>query len=238
MFTGMNNTLFLVIVLTFLCGTCHCRGKIHTRERVHVSIPILWQNFASFNWINIGEELHIFHHIFQIRFCLPKTEFISWNRIKIEFNSTVSHNMNHIPPRGMWAQHDFISATNFTPLPNWHWHLKPHLWLFSVFGRTGNPRHLRLRSNSNWNSPNRTHSKMTEEDKVNGADEDVEEDKKSKKVAKHNDGGADLERVTDYAEERELSSADISKVCTANSCYPPPIYLFVILTNCINIFGL
>lgn len=52
---------------------------------------------------------------------------------------------------------------------------------------------------------------MTEEDKNNGTDEDVQ-DKKSKKVAKHDGGVADLERVTDYAEEKELSSADISKV--------------------------
>lgn len=44
----------------------------------------------------------------------------------------------------------------------------------------------------------------------NGTD-DVQ-DKKSKKVAKHDGGVADLERVTDYAEEKELSSADISNV--------------------------
>lgn len=52
---------------------------------------------------------------------------------------------------------------------------------------------------------------MAEEDQTNGTDEDVQ-DKKSKKVAKHDGGVADLERVTDYAEEKELSSADISKV--------------------------
>lgn len=53
---------------------------------------------------------------------------------------------------------------------------------------------------------------MTEEDKeqVNGIDD--AQDKKSKKVAKHDGGVADLERVTDYAEEKELSSADISNV--------------------------
>lgn len=51
---------------------------------------------------------------------------------------------------------------------------------------------------------------MSEEDQVNG-EEDVQ-DKKSKKVAKHDGGVADLERVTDYAEEKELSSADISNV--------------------------
>lgn len=47
-------------------------------------------------------------------------------------------------------------------------------------------------------------------EQVNGTD-DVQ-DKKSKKIAKHDGGVADLERVTDYAEEKELSSADISKV--------------------------
>lgn len=49
-----------------------------------------------------------------------------------------------------------------------------------------------------------------DQDQVNG-DDDVQ-DKKSKKVAKHDGGVADLERVTDYAEEKELSSADISNV--------------------------
>lgn len=47
-------------------------------------------------------------------------------------------------------------------------------------------------------------------DEVNGT-EDVQ-DKKLKKTAKHDGGVADLERVTDYAEEKELSSADISNV--------------------------
>lgn len=66
---------------------------------------------------------------------------------------------------------------------------------------------------------------MEENTDVNGTD-DVQ-DKKSKKVAKHDGGVADLERVTDYAEEKELSSADISNVlkfnvkyqiCTENVC--------------------
>lgn len=51
---------------------------------------------------------------------------------------------------------------------------------------------------------------MTEAEQVNGGD-DVQ-DKKSKKVAKHDGGVADLERVTDYAEEKEISSADITNV--------------------------
>lgn len=51
---------------------------------------------------------------------------------------------------------------------------------------------------------------MDEKILQNGTDE--AQDKKSKKVAKHDGGVADLERVTDYAEEKELSSADISNV--------------------------
>lgn len=50
----------------------------------------------------------------------------------------------------------------------------------------------------------------------NGTDE--AQDKKSKKVAKHDGGVADLERVTDYAEEKEISSADISNVCIHTFC--------------------
>ena len=48
---------------------------------------------------------------------------------------------------------------------------------------------------------------MDEKILQNGTDE--AQDKKSKKVAKHDGGVADLERVTDYAEEKELSSADM-----------------------------
>lgn len=48
---------------------------------------------------------------------------------------------------------------------------------------------------------------------VNGdpVTEDVS-DKSQKKTAKHDSGVADLERVTDYAEEKEISSQDISGV--------------------------
>ena len=49
-------------------------------------------------------------------------------------------------------------------------------------------------------------------EEVNGTDEDVQDKQKLKKTAKHDGGVADLERVTDYAEEKELSSADISNV--------------------------
>lgn len=55
---------------------------------------------------------------------------------------------------------------------------------------------------------------MEEKISQNGTDTDAQ-DKKSKKAAKHDGGVADLERVTDYAEEKELSSADISNVRVA-----------------------
>lgn len=44
----------------------------------------------------------------------------------------------------------------------------------------------------------------------NGSEE--VQDKKQKKAAKHDDGVADLERVTDYAEEKEISATDITNV--------------------------
>jgi len=47
------------------------------------------------------------------------------------------------------------------------------------------------------------------ENETNGTEEDVQ-DKKQKKQTRHDGGAADLERVTDYAEEKEISSADIS----------------------------
>lgn len=50
------------------------------------------------------------------------------------------------------------------------------------------------------------------EEKISQNGTDDAQDKKAKKAAKHDGGVADLERVTDYAEEKELSSADISNV--------------------------
>lgn len=55
------------------------------------------------------------------------------------------------------------------------------------------------------------HDTMSE-DKVDQNGTDDAQDKKARKTAKHDGGVADLERVTDYAEEKELSSADISNV--------------------------
>ncbi|SPP88100.1 huntingtin-interacting protein K [Drosophila guanche] len=58
---------------------------------------------------------------------------------------------------------------------------------------------------------------MTEaeqEVEVNGTEADDEAqdelDPKQKKQTRHDDGAADLERVTDYAEEKEISAANIS----------------------------
>ncbi|KAH0560635.1 huntingtin-interacting protein K [Cotesia typhae] len=48
---------------------------------------------------------------------------------------------------------------------------------------------------------------MADED-VNGDSDEVQQEKSQKKVAKYDSGAADLERVTDYAEEKEISSSD------------------------------
>lgn len=54
------------------------------------------------------------------------------------------------------------------------------------------------------------------DEEVNGDTDDIqhEKDKTQKKAAKHDSGVADLEKVTDYAEEKEISSQDISGVST------------------------
>ncbi|KAK0168298.1 hypothetical protein PV327_002121 [Microctonus hyperodae] len=48
---------------------------------------------------------------------------------------------------------------------------------------------------------------MADED-INGDSDEVQQEKSQKKVAKYDSGAADLERVTDYAEEKEISSSD------------------------------
>lgn len=52
------------------------------------------------------------------------------------------------------------------------------------------------------------------DEEINGDTDDiqVDKDKNQKKTAKHDSGVADLEKVTDYAEEKEISSQDISGV--------------------------
>lgn len=48
---------------------------------------------------------------------------------------------------------------------------------------------------------------MADED-VNGDSDEQQQEKSQKKAAKYDSGAADLERVTDYAEEKEISSSD------------------------------
>lgn len=53
---------------------------------------------------------------------------------------------------------------------------------------------------------------MADSVQMNGSNEEEIQDKKQKKQTKHDGGAADLERVTDYAEEKEISTANISSV--------------------------
>ena len=54
---------------------------------------------------------------------------------------------------------------------------------------------------------------MANEDKIANEDLDLSEDEsKEKKAAKHDSGAADLEKVTDYAEEVEVSPQNIDSV--------------------------
>lgn len=46
------------------------------------------------------------------------------------------------------------------------------------------------------------------DDDVNGDSDEVQQEKSQKKAAKYDSGAADLEKVTDYAEEKEISSSD------------------------------
>lgn len=50
------------------------------------------------------------------------------------------------------------------------------------------------------------------DEEINGDVDDIQNEKTQKKTAKHDSGVADLEKVTDYAEEKEISSQDISGV--------------------------
>lgn len=55
-----------------------------------------------------------------------------------------------------------------------------------------------------------TELKMAE-DEINGDSDEIQE-KSQKKTAKYDSGAADLEKVTDYAEEKEISTQDFSGV--------------------------
>lgn len=56
---------------------------------------------------------------------------------------------------------------------------------------------------------------MADPEEVNGVDE-AGDKQKQKKASKHDSGAADLERVTDYAEEKEISSKEITNVSGPN----------------------
>ncbi|KAK7791178.1 hypothetical protein R5R35_005385 [Gryllus longicercus] len=49
---------------------------------------------------------------------------------------------------------------------------------------------------------------------IGGDSDDVTQEKAQKKTAKYDSGAADLEKVTDYAEEKEICSADLSGAMT------------------------
>lgn len=51
---------------------------------------------------------------------------------------------------------------------------------------------------------------MADEDINEDSDEAQIEDESAKKVVKHDSGAADLEKVTDYAEEKEIATSDVS----------------------------
>lgn len=58
---------------------------------------------------------------------------------------------------------------------------------------------------------------MADEDNVNGnpEGEEVPEKGQQKKAAKYDSGAADLEKVTDYAEEKEISPQDVAGAISA-----------------------
>lgn len=58
---------------------------------------------------------------------------------------------------------------------------------------------------------------MADED-VNGNSDEVQQEKSLKKTAKYDSGAADLEKVTDYAEEREISSSE-GLSCVSRDCF-------------------
>lgn len=56
---------------------------------------------------------------------------------------------------------------------------------------------------------------MADEETVNGNPDDVPEKGQQKKTAKYDSGAADLEKVTDYAEEKEISPQDVAVAISA-----------------------
>jgi NACalpha-BTF3-like transcription factor len=49
---------------------------------------------------------------------------------------------------------------------------------------------------------------------IGGDSDDVQQEKSQKKIAKYDSGAADFEKVTDYAEEKEIFTADLSGAMT------------------------
>lgn len=56
---------------------------------------------------------------------------------------------------------------------------------------------------------------MEDKEELNDNDDDVQSEKSQKKTAKYDSGAADLEKVTDYAEEKEFLSQDVTDAITA-----------------------
>ncbi|VEN61435.1 unnamed protein product [Callosobruchus maculatus] len=56
---------------------------------------------------------------------------------------------------------------------------------------------------------------MADEENVNGSSEEQSEKGQQKKTAKYDSGAADLEKVTDYAEEKEISTQDVANAISA-----------------------
>ena len=55
--------------------------------------------------------------------------------------------------------------------------------------------------------------------RTNGIDSDCEQ-KPQKRQVKHDSGAADLEKVTDYAEDSEISSQNIAQVRLVSASHP------------------
>jgi hypothetical protein len=49
---------------------------------------------------------------------------------------------------------------------------------------------------------------------IGGDFDDVQQEKSQKKIAIYDSGAADLEKITDYAEEKEVYTADLSGAMT------------------------
>ncbi|KAL1518175.1 hypothetical protein ABEB36_001837 [Hypothenemus hampei] len=56
---------------------------------------------------------------------------------------------------------------------------------------------------------------MADDDPVNGTSDENSEKSQQKKQAKYDSGAADLEKVTDYAEEKEISNQNVANAISA-----------------------